>query len=88
VSASPANVRLGTVYDNGSQTGTLAVPSVANVLSGVATDNTTGTLLMTPSAFWDSLTSSMSVSGSIGERLKNAATVTTVGQQLADSLSS
>jgi len=86
VSASPANVRLGTVYDNGSQTGTLAVPSVANVLSGVATDATTGTLLMTPQAFWDALTSAMNTSGSMGERLKNATTTAIVAQQLSDAL--
>jgi len=37
------NVRSGTSYDNSLKTGTLAVPSVANVLLGVAVDATTGT---------------------------------------------
>ena len=38
-----ANVRSGTVYDNTLKTGTLAVPSVGNVLIGVSVDNTVGT---------------------------------------------
>lgn len=41
---SPADVRLGTVYDNSSKVGTLAVPAASNVKLGVAVDAGTGTL--------------------------------------------
>lgn len=79
-----SNVRFGTTYGASSElTGTLRVPSAANVLSGVLVDNTTGTLLMTPAQFWNYLISSGFVSGSIGERLQNASTVATTGSQIA-----
>jgi hypothetical protein len=78
------NVRFGTVYGSlGEYTGTLRVPNPNTVLLGNLTDNTTGTLLMTPSDFWNAATSGMTTSGSIGERLKNASTVQTTGDQLA-----
>ena len=78
------NVRLGTVYGASSElTGTLIVPSPSNVLQGVGTDATVGTLLMTPADFWNYLISSGFVSGSIGERLQNASTVATTGSQIA-----
>ncbi|CAB4153730.1 hypothetical protein UFOVP634_20 [uncultured Caudovirales phage] len=78
------NVRFGTTYGASSElTGTLRVPSAANVLSGVLTDNTTGTLLMTPSDFWNYLIASGFTANSIGDRLQNAATVATTGGQIA-----
>lgn len=78
------NVRFGTVYGASNElTGTLRVPSAANVLSGVLTDNTTGTLLMTPADFWNYLISSGFTANSIGDRLQNAATVATTGSQIA-----
>jgi len=80
----PANVRFGTVYGSSSEfTGTLRVPNPNTVALGVLTDNTTGTMLMTPADFWNAATSSMTTAGSIGERLKNASTVQTTGDQLA-----
>lgn len=82
-----SNVRSGTSYNFGNTIGTLAVPSPSSVAFGVATDNTTGTAVLTPSDVWNALTSGMTTSGSIGERLKNAATVETTGQALADALS-
>jgi hypothetical protein len=78
------NVRFGTTYGASSElTGTLRVPSSANVLSGVLTDNTTGTLLMTPADFWNYLIASGFTANSIGDRLQNASTVATTGGQIA-----
>jgi hypothetical protein len=85
--AVPADVRSGTVYADGALTGTLVVPPAGSVALGVAVDNTTGTAVLTPDAVWDALTSGMTTAGSIGARLKNAATLDSTGQQLADALS-
>lgn len=78
-----ADVRSGTTYASGLYTGTLAVPLPSQVLAGIPTDATTGTLLMTPQQFWDYLISSGFAVGSIGERLQNASTVATTGSQIA-----
>jgi hypothetical protein len=79
-----SNVRFGTTYGaSGELTGTLRVPTASNVLSGVLTDNTTGTLLMTPADFWNYLISSGFTANSIGDRLQNASTVATTGGQIA-----
>ena len=79
-----SNVRFGTTYGASSElTGTLRVPSPSNVLSGVLTDNTTGTLLMTPADFWNYLISSGFTANSIGDRLQNVSTVATTGGQIA-----
>lgn len=77
------NVRLGTTYASGLYTGTLNVPTAAQVLAGIPVDNTVGTLLMSPSDFWNYLISSGFTAGSIGERLQNASTVATTGSQIA-----
>ena len=78
------NVRFGTTYGASSElTGTLRVPSAANVLSGVLVDATTGTILMTPADFWNYLIASGFTANSIGDRLQNAATVATTGGQIA-----
>ena len=78
------NVRLGTVYGASNElTGTLIVPSPSNVLQGVGTDATVGTLLMTPQQFWDHLISTGFATNSIGDRLQNASTVATTGGQIA-----
>jgi hypothetical protein len=78
------DVRLGTVYGvSGGFTGTLIVPSPSNVLQGVGTDATVGTLLMTPADFWNYLISSGFTTNSIGDRLQNASTVATTGGQIA-----
>lgn len=78
-----SNVRFGVTYALGTQTGTLRVPSPNSVAFGVLTDNTTGTAVLTPQAVWNYATSSLTTAGSIGERLKNASTVDTTGDQLA-----
>ncbi len=78
------NVRFGTTYGASSElTGTLIVPSPSNVLQGVGTDATVGTLLMTPQQFWDHLISTGFAANSIGDRLQNASTVATTGGQIA-----
>ena len=81
---SVANVRLGTAFGVANAlTGTLIVPSPSNVLQGVGTDATVGTLLMTPADFWNYLISSGFTTNSIGDRLQNTATVATTGGQIA-----
>lgn len=77
------DVRNGISYASGVYTGTLKVPTAAQVLAGIPIDATTGTLLMTPAQFWNYLISSGFVSGSLGERLQNASTVETTGAQAA-----
>ena len=42
----PVNVRDGTTYNSGTQTGTLKVPPVGSVAVGVPTDNTVGTAVI------------------------------------------
>lgn len=59
------------------------MPTAASVAFGVPVDNTTGTAVMSPSDVWNAATSAMTTSGSIGERLKNTATVDSTGDQLA-----
>ena len=81
------DVRDALSYALGNKTGTLKVPAAGSVALGVAVDNTFGTAVLTPAAVWDALTSGMTTSGSIGARLKNAATLDSTGQQLADALS-
>ena len=73
------------------------MPAASNVKSGVQygpSSELTGTLATTTSpsasdirdAVWGAATSGMTTSGSIGERLKNASTLATTGQQIADAL--
>jgi hypothetical protein len=84
---SPSNVRTGTPYAGGSLTGTMAVPPTASVALGVPVDNTTGSAILNPTyvadEIWNQPTSTLTVSGSIGERIKNAATVQSTGAQIA-----
>lgn len=77
------DVRFGVTYQSGTKTGSAYIPAAASVAFGVPVDNTTGTAALTPSAVWNTATSSLTTSGSIGERLKNASTVDTTGDQLA-----
>lgn len=84
---SVSDVRFGTIYNGGNSTGTCRIPAASGVAFGVLVDNTTGTAALTPASVWDYLISNISTSGSIGDRLKNCATISTVGQQLSDALS-
>lgn len=77
---SAMNVRFGTVYNNGQTTGTCAIPPREAVSYGVPVDNTTGTAAVQAQDIWNVLTNTNFPVGSMGERLKNTATV----QQVAD----
>jgi len=85
-----SDVRHGISYASGALTGTCRVPAAASVAFGVQVDATTGTAYLSQSdvlaAVWGAATSSLTTAGSIGERLKNAATVATTGEQLATAL--
>ena len=90
VGGNPAitNVRLGTVYGPSNElTGSVAIPPAQSVTFGVPVDNTTGTSALTPDSIWNYPVSGITTSGSIGERLKNAATVNTVAKQISDAFS-
>ena len=82
----PANVRQGTVYALGSQTGTMIVPNPANVVKNVPVDNTVGTGVLEPGALWAVPLSAINTSNSIGQRVKNAATVESTGAQIQTTL--
>lgn len=84
-----SDVRAGTTYNAGTNTGTMSVPTAASVALGVNVDNTTGTAILTSGNIgdiWNYPVSGISVSNSIGERLKNCSTVASMGQQLAAAL--
>lgn len=81
-----SDVRSGTTYNLGSSTGTCVIPAANTVVAGTPVDNTVGTAVISAAIIWDELTSNSRVSGSYGERLKDTATTTSTGQQLADSL--
>lgn len=75
---SASNVRQGTVFGNTGQfTGVVAIPSASNVLLSVPVGNTTGSASFNTQNVWSVATSSLTATGSIGERLRNAATVAT-----------
>jgi hypothetical protein len=75
---STSNVRQGVIFGNTGQfVGTVAIPVASNVLLGVPVGNTTGSASFTTQTVWSVATSSLTTPGSIGERLRNAATVAT-----------
>jgi hypothetical protein len=79
-----ADVKLGVAYAaSPTRYGTCAVPLPQYVSQGVATGSTVGTAYINAADVWNILTSTITVSGSIGERLKVASTVETTGDQLA-----
>jgi hypothetical protein len=75
-----SNVRQGTVYALGSQTGTLAVPIPSNVRLSIPTDNTVGTGQITAQDLFTVISTS---SEPLALRLRNVATVESVGNQIA-----
>ena len=85
-SPSQSDVRFGTTYLNGTLSGSLQMPQPNQVISGVKTDNTTGSYNVTldslTEAIWTKLTSDLTGSNTIGERLKNNSTIDSTGQQL------
>lgn len=81
-SPDPADVRLGVSYSFSSVTGTLNVPHPNQVTYGVAVDDTFGNAVLTPESVWNYAVSNLAEPNSIGERLKNASTVESTGDQL------
>ena len=84
---SASDVRYGVYYNYSGNMGTCRVPAASSVGYGVLVDNTTGTAVLTPDIIWNTLTSTLTTSGSIGERLKNASTIASTSQQIADAIS-
>jgi hypothetical protein len=79
-----SDVKLGVTYAaSPTRTGTCAVPLPQYVSQGVATGSTVGTAYLNAADVWNIQTSTLTTAGSIGERLKNASTVQTNGDQLA-----
>jgi hypothetical protein len=79
-----ANVRNGVAYGlNGNLTGSLKIPDPATVKVGVATDNTTGSAVLTAQDMFEVLTQDIVSSGSIGNALENASTVQTVAATIS-----
>ena len=76
---SASDVRYGTSYSGGTLTGTMSVPVASQVRIGVAVDNTVGTGYLTPADFWNYLRSNSFTAGSMGEWLKNIATIDAQG---------
>lgn len=79
-----ADVRYNVAYGaSPTRYGTCHVPAVQYVSQGVLVGNTAGTAYINVADVWNVLTSTITTSGSIGERLKNASTVQTTGDQIA-----
>jgi hypothetical protein len=75
-------VRAGVQYADNTLTGTCQIPSVSSVAFGALVDNTTGTATLT-STLWETPISSLTATNSVGARLKNSATVESVGRIIA-----
>jgi len=66
---------------------TFAVPVTYSSTAGTGAQmQTVGTAVLTAANIFDTLTSTMTTSGSIGERLANASTVAITGQQITNAL--
>lgn len=77
------DVRKGVSYASGNLSGTLSVPNFNNVAYNVPVDSGVGTAILRPQDVWDYMRTNITGSGSIGERLKNSATIQSVGDQIA-----
>jgi hypothetical protein len=78
-----SSVQLGTVYNVGNSVGTMVVPSASAVEFGVPVGNTVGVAALTPQTVWGYSRLSATDVGSMGDRLRNAATAQSVGSQMA-----
>lgn len=79
-----ANVRYPLSYGYGSRVGMMKVPVPSAVGINVPVDNTIGTAqYLTAQQVWDFLAANATTVGSMGERMKNAATPQSVGDQVA-----
>jgi hypothetical protein len=81
---SASNVRSGIVFGDTSQfTGTVAIPPTGSVLKGVLVGNATGSASFDTQNVWGINTNLLTVTGSLGARLRNTATVATDGAAIA-----
>ena len=76
-------VRAGLQYANNTLTGTCQMPAASAVTFGALVDNTTGTAAITSNTLFDVSVASLTASDSLGARLKNSATVESVGKIIA-----
>jgi hypothetical protein len=76
------DVRRGVTYNFG-LTGSLEMPDPTVVQLGVATDNTTGSAILTPQDMFGVTTQTLTDSGSIGNLLTGASTVQTTGATIS-----
>jgi hypothetical protein len=76
-------VRAGLQYANNTLTGTCQMPAASSVAFGTLVDNTTGTAALTSNNLWETSIASLTATDSLGARLKNSATVESVGRILA-----
>ena len=76
-------VRAGLQYANNTLTGTCQIPPVSSVTFGALVDNTSGTAILTSNNLWETSIASLTATNSVGARLKNSATVESVGRILA-----
>ena len=76
-------VRAGLQYANNTLTGTCQMPAASAVTFGALVGNTTGTAALTSNTLFDVSVASLTASDSLGARLKNSATVESVGRIIA-----
>ena len=77
-----SDVRFGVSYASGNATGSCHVPSASSVSFGVPIDNTVGVAVLDASTLWSFDANDIPSTG-IGGRLRNCATVESVGAQIA-----
>lgn len=84
---STTNVRRNVTYGPaGIYTGTMDIPNPQTVGFGVPVGTTTGTAVLALDDIWNSSIVGIASTGSIGERLKNCATVESVAQTISNAL--
>jgi hypothetical protein len=76
-------VRAGVQYADNTLTGTCEIPPVSSVTFGTLVDKTTGTAILTSNNLWETPIASLTATNSVGARLRNSATVESVGRILA-----
>ena len=76
-------VRAGLQYADNTLTGTCQMPAASAVTFGALVDNTSGTAAITNNTLFDVSVASLTATDSLGARLKNSATVESVGRIIA-----
>ena len=84
-----SDVRQGITYASGTLTGTMIVPPTESVAFGVPVDDTSGSAVIIgpnyniSNEIWNTHVANLTGSATIGERLKNVATIASTGAQIA-----